>query len=76
MIDMGMHKGEHVFYVGNRSFAELMEAGEIMAIPDAMQGIIYKRTERCSELEKAAALTLEEAREFTQKWNARIEEQS
>lgn len=60
MIDMGMHKGQHVFYTGNRSIAELIEAGEIYAIPDAVNGIVFKRAERCTELEKQAAFTLAE----------------
>ena len=73
---MGNHKGEHVFYVGNKSFAEHIQEGAILAIPDPAQGIIYKRPERCTELEKMAAFTLEEAATFTEQWNKKVEEQN
>lgn len=66
---MGNHKGERVFYVGDKSFAELIRDGAILAIPDAQQGIIYKRPERCTELEKMAAFTLEKAAAFTEQRN-------
>lgn len=74
MIDMGMIDGKHVFYGGGRSIIELMRDGEIVAIPDANDGIAYKRTERCSALELAAAYTVEEARKVTDEWNSRINE--
>lgn len=74
MIDMGMHKGQHVFYTGGKSLAELIADGEILAIPDAEQGMILKRPIRCTELEKAAAFTLEEATAFVEQWNAKIKE--
>lgn len=74
MIDMGDHKGEHVFYVGNKSFAELIQEGAILAIPDTENGIIFKRPERCTALEKLAAFTLEEAAAFVKQWNDGIEE--
>ena len=76
MIDMGNHKGERVFYVGDKSFAELIQEGAILAIPDAVTGIIYKRPERCTELEKMAAFTLEDAAAFTEQWNKKLEEQN
>lgn len=76
MIDMGNYKGERVFYVGGKSFAELIQEGAILAIPDPAQGIIYKRPERCTELEKMAAFTLEEAAAFTEQWNKKLEEQN
>ena len=72
MIDMGMVKGERVFYTGGRSLRELMEDGEVLAIPDAETGIIYKRPESCSEIERRAALTVEEARAITEGWNANL----
>lgn len=76
MIDMGNHKGERVFYVGDKSVAELIQEGAILAIPDTENGIIYKRPERCTELEKMAAFTLEEAAAFTEQWNKKLEEQN
>lgn len=75
MIDMGNHRGHHVFYAGGRSYAELIAADEILAIPHPIYGIVYKRPERCTELEKAAAFTLEEATAFAEEWNKRIDEQ-
>lgn len=75
MIDMGMSKGERVFHVpGNKSWGELIRDGDVLAIPDPVQGIIYKRPERCSEIEKRAAMTLEEATAFTEQWNKGIED--
>lgn len=70
MIDMGMIDGKRVFYTGGRSILELMRSGEIQAIPDAELGIAYKRTERCTPLELAAAYTVEEAQRVTEGWNA------
>lgn len=67
MIDMGNHKGQHLFYTGNRSIAELMDAGEIIAIPDALYIIIFKRTERATPIEKQAAYTLDEVRAIYEK---------
>lgn len=43
MIDMGKHKGTQIWYIGGRSLAELIEAGEIAAVPDAEVGIAFKR---------------------------------
>lgn len=60
MIDMGNHKGQHLFYTGDRSIAELIEAGEIIAIPDPIDIIIFKRAERATPIEKQAAYTLAE----------------
>ena len=75
MIDMGIHHGKHIFYVpSHKSYGEMIRDGDILAIPDPVQGIIYKRPERCTEIEKRAALTLEEATKFTEEWNKRIEE--
>lgn len=77
MIDMGMSHGKHVFYVpGNKSYGELIRDGDILAIPHPLHGIIYKRPERCSEVEKRAAMTLEEATKFTEEWNKEIEAKS
>lgn len=62
MIDMGMHKGKHLWYTGNRSLAELIQAGEILAVPYPVDGIVFKRTENCSDLERMGAYSLEELR--------------
>lgn len=72
MIDMGMHHGQRVFYTGGRSLRELIEAGEILAIPDPESGLIFKRTVNCSKVEKAAAFSVDEAKRFISEWNARI----
>ena len=66
MIDMGNHKGKHLFYAGGKSIAELIEAGEIVGVPSP-EGVVYKRTERATPLELAAAYTLEELREMEKK---------
>ena len=73
MIDMGMHHGEHVFFVGNKSYGELIQEGLILAIPDPERGIIFKRATRCTEVEKLAAFTLEEAAAFIEKWNKEMD---
>lgn len=65
MIDLGTVRGQRVYYTGNRSLAELMQAGEVVAIPDANEGIIYRRPETCTPVELAARLTVEEARRIT-----------
>jgi len=62
MIDMGIIQGKRVFYTGNRSLAELIEAGEVMALPDPETSVCFKRTERCTPLEKLAAYTVDEAK--------------
>lgn len=69
MIDMGMYKGEHVFYTGNRSIRELLEAGELIAIPDPTTGCVFKRTGKATVLERLAALTIDEVREIERKRN-------
>lgn len=69
MIDMGVVKGERVFYTGGRSIRELMIAGELIAIPDAETGVVFKRIERATELERMAALTIEEVVEIERKRN-------
>lgn len=74
MIDMGTVHGQKVFYTHGRSIRELMEDGEIIAIPDAVQGVVYKRTEACSTVELAAQLTVNEAAIITAAWNAKIDE--
>jgi hypothetical protein len=75
MIDMGMSHGKHVFLVpGHKSYGEMIRDGDILAIPDPIQGIIYKRPEVATEIEKRAAMTLEEATKFTEAWNKGIEE--
>lgn len=72
MIDMGHHHGEHVYYTGGRSLAELVQDGEIIAIPDPTQGIVYKRPVNCTPVELAARLTVEEAKRITEEWNKRL----
>lgn len=72
LIDMGNHHGEQVFYTGGSSLSELMEAGEIVAIPDEDQGIVYKRTVNCSSVEIAAKLSVKEATEITEEWNKKL----
>lgn len=74
MIDMGVINGERVWYTDGRSFIELMQTGEVVAIPDAEYGIVYKRTERATPLELAAQLTVEEAQQITAEWNAKLDE--
>lgn len=72
MIDLGIAHGQRTFYTANRSLAELVESGEVVAIPDSHEGIIYKRPENCTPLELAARLTVDEARRITEEWNSRI----
>jgi len=69
MIDMGMHHGQRVFYTGGRSLKELIEGGEILAIPDPQTGIVFKRLVNCSEVERAAAFSVDEAERFITEWN-------
>jgi hypothetical protein len=73
MIDMGTVKGQHLFYTGGRSLEELMRDGKIVAIPNEQQGIVYKRTEIATEVEKMAALTIEEAKRVISDWNSRLD---
>lgn len=72
MIDLGIAHGKHVFYTGNHSLAELVEAGEVVAIPDAAEGIIYKRPQNCTPVELAARLSVDEARRITEEWNSKL----
>lgn len=74
MIDMGNVRGKRVYYTAGRSLAELVEAGEIIAIPDPDQGIVYKRPVNCTPLEVAAKLTVDEARKITEEWNRKIDQ--
>lgn len=67
MIDMGTVHGEHVWYTGGRSLAKLIEDGEVFAVPTD-EGIVFKRSEICTELERQAAYTLEEVRAFAAKY--------
>lgn len=76
MIDLGNVRGQRVFYTQGRSLADLIRDGEVVALPDAEQGIIYKRPENCTPVELAAKLTVDEAAAITAKWNADIEESS
>lgn len=69
LIDMGDHHGQRTFYTGGRSLAELMQDGEVVAIPDPDEGIIYKRPANCTSVELAAKLSVEEARQITAEWN-------
>lgn len=67
MLDMGKHKGIQLWATEGKSIQELMETGEIVAIPDPETGMIFKRTARCTPLELMAALTIEEATEIEAK---------
>lgn len=62
MIDMGKHKGTQIWYTGGRSLAELIQDGEIAAVPDSEVGIAFKRVDNCTPLELEAQFTLEELR--------------
>jgi hypothetical protein len=72
MIDLGNVHGQRTFYTAGRSLAELVEAGEVVAIPDPHEGIIYKRPDICTPLEMAAKLTVDEALRITEEWNSRL----
>lgn len=72
MINLGIAHGHHLFYTAGRSLAELVEASEVVAIPDSTDGIIYKRPENCTPLELAARLTVDEAKRITEEWNSKI----
>ncbi len=65
MIDMGMHKGTQLWYTGGRSLAQLIEDGEVMAIPTPI-GLIFKRSEIVTPIERMAAYTLDEVRQFAE----------
>ena len=66
MLDMGKYKGTQLWSPEGRSIQELMEDGDIVALPDG-DGMIFKRTARCTPLELLAALTVEEAKEIEAK---------
>ena len=72
MVDMGGVHGTQTFYPHGRNLRELMEDGEIVAIPDVQQGIVYKRPVNCSPVELAAQLTAEEAAIITAAWNENL----
>jgi hypothetical protein len=75
--DMGSVHGSRVFHVsGTPTWGDLIREGIIIAIPDAEEGIIYKRPENCTLVELAAKLTVDEAAAITAAWNADIEESS
>lgn len=74
MIDMGNVRGERIYYTAGRSLVELVDAGEVVAIPDPDQGIVYKRPENCTPVEMAAKLTVEEAKRITEEWNRKIDQ--
>lgn len=63
IIDMGIVHGARAFYTGNRSVQELIEDGTISVVPDG-DWIAFKRTEILSEVERRAALTMQEIRDF------------
>lgn len=63
MIDLGNVHGKRLFYTGNRTFLELLEAGEITALPDG-DWIMFKRTEILTQLERQAAFTIDEIKAF------------
>ncbi len=49
-----------------------MEDGNDFAIPNAQEGIVYKRPVNCSPVELAAQLTVEEAAIITAAWNENL----
>lgn len=63
MIDLGTVRGQRTWYTGGRSLAQLIEAGEVCAIPTPT-GLAFKRREICTPIELAAAYTLAEVRAF------------
>jgi hypothetical protein len=69
MIDMGIVHGERVFYTGGRSLAQLIQDGEVCAVPTD-EGLAFKRTEICTPLELEAKCTLDEVRAFAEKYGA------
>lgn len=73
MIDMGNHHGQRVFYTAGRSLAELIESGEVVAIPDATTGLVFKRPVNCAPVELAAALTVVEAQRVADACNAGLD---
>lgn len=73
VVDMGIVHGKKSFYTHGRSIRELMEDGELVAIPDKRQGVVYKRTASCSPVERAAQLTIDEAAIITAAWNAELD---
>lgn len=76
IIDMGKAHGKQTFYVtGNPTWGDLIREGIIIAIPDHDEGIIYKRPEKCTALELAAALTVEECAAITAAWNAKLDQE-
>lgn len=62
MIDMGIIDGKRVWYPGGKSLMELIDIGEVVALPDMDDGVAFKRRERCTPLELQAAYTPEEIR--------------
>lgn len=72
MLDMGKHKGIQLWATGGKSIQELMEAGEVVALPDHEMGMIFKRAARCTPLELMAALTVEEAKAIEAQRNGEI----
>ena len=68
LIDMGIAHGKRTFYAKNRSLKELMEQGILIAIPDAQEGVVFKRKEVATDLEKQAAYTLEEIEALYKKY--------
>ena len=63
MIDLGMHHGQHFFYVDGKSLLELVEEGLVIAIPCG-GGIVFKRPEVATPLEKMSAFSLDELRKM------------
>lgn len=75
VIDMGKAHGKQTFHVtGNPTWGDLVREGILVAIPDAAQGIIYKRPEKCTPVELAAKLTVDECAVITAAWNAKLDQ--
>lgn len=64
MIDMGIIDGKRIFYTGNKSLMELIDSGELIAIPDVEDGMALKRRECVTPLELQAAYTPDEIRQM------------
>lgn len=69
MIDMGMIDGKQIFYTGDKSLMELIDSGDVVAIPDAEDGMAFKRSERLTPLERLAAYTPDDIRKMAQGQN-------
>lgn len=73
---MGQAHGQHVYHVsGGPTWGDLILEGIIIAIPDPQEGIVYKFPSKCTAVELAARLTIDEVRRITEDWNSKLEQQ-